>query len=244
MSRKVMNDDADEIVRREYRHGKVAYGFQWNKTHHERLGSQEGDLASLWAHLSIISGGKIPSDRFVDPFYVRSSTLKLPKMSAPRKVALRERLFRTGLVFRSLDSSLVHKIREYHRMRDDRSYSADHGILKEFLHSDSDTIAIEVPVWSDRYKLTGHVDLIRYVDGRIQVCDTNPARLSQPQRDFFNPYHKCRPMERWLLIILPTLFEVRSTPRFSPRSDAACSTLTLAGSSGQSCLLASWSRAT
>jgi hypothetical protein len=179
-----MTDDVDEIVRREYRHGKVAYGFQWNKTHHEHLGSKEGDLASLWAHLSIISGGKIPSNRFVDPFYVRSSTLKLPKISAPRKVALRERLLRTGSVVRSTDNSLVHKIREYHRNRDDRSYSADHGILKEFLHSDSDTVAIEVPVWSDRYKLTGHVDLIRYVDGRIQVCDYKPGPLESTANRF------------------------------------------------------------
>jgi hypothetical protein len=179
-----MTEKADEIVRREYRHGKVAYNFQWNKTHHEYLGNKEGDLASLWAHLSIISGGKIPSDRFVDPFYFRSSALMLPKMSAPKKVALRERLFRTGLLVRSLDNSLVHKIREYHRMRDDRSYSADHGILKEFLHFDSDTIAIEVPVWSDRYKLTGHVDLIRYVDGRIQVCDYKPGPLESTAKRF------------------------------------------------------------
>lgn len=179
-----MNDPDDEIVRREYRHGKVAYGFHWNKTHHENLGNKEGDLASLWAHLSIISGGKIPSERFVDPFYVRSSTLYLPKMSASKKVALRRRLLRTGSVVRSVDSSLVHKIREYHRNRDDRSYSADHGILKDFLHSDSDTIAIEVPVWSDRYKLTGHVDLIRYVDAKIQVCDYKPGPLESTANRF------------------------------------------------------------
>lgn len=179
-----MTEDADEIVRREYRHGKVAYGFQWNKTHHEHLGNKEGDLASLWAHLSIISGGKIPSDRFVDPFYSRSSTLKLPKMSVSRRVALRERLLRTGSVVRSMDNSLVRMIREYHRNRNDRSYIADHGILKEFLHSDSDTIAIEVPVWSDRYRLTGHVDLIRYVDGNIQVCEYKPGPLESAANRF------------------------------------------------------------
>ncbi len=179
-----MNDDVDEIVRREYLHGKVAYGFQWNKTHHGNLGKEEGDLASLWAHLSIISGGKFPSDRFVDPFYVRSSTLKLPKMSAPRKVALRKRLLRTGSVVRSIESSLICRIREYHRNRDDRLYLADHGILKEFLHSDPETIAIEVPVWSDRYKLTGHVDLIRSVDGKIHVCDYKPGPLESTANRF------------------------------------------------------------
>jgi len=181
-----MHDEPDEIVRREYRHGKVAYGFQWNKTHHEKLGSKEGDLASLWAHLSIISGGKFPSERFVDPFYVRSSTLKLPKMSSTKKVALRERLLRTGSVVRSMESSLVPKIREYHRNRDEMSYSADHGILKQFLNSDLDTIAIEVPVWSDRYKLTGHVDLIRYVDGKIQVCDYKPGSLESTANRFLH----------------------------------------------------------
>jgi len=156
-----MHDEPDEIVRREYRHGKVAYGFQWNKTHHEKLGSKEGDLASLWAQ-------------------------KLPKMSSTKKVALRERLLRTGSVVRSMESSLVPKIREYHRNRDEMSYSADHGILKQFLNSDLDTIAIEVPVWSDRYKLTGHVDLIRYVDGKIQVCDYKPGSLESTANRFLH----------------------------------------------------------
>ncbi|MFW9800677.1 MAG: PD-(D/E)XK nuclease family protein [Candidatus Thorarchaeota archaeon] len=178
-----MTAGGDEIARREYRHGKVAYGFQWNKTHHEILGKNEGDLASLWAHLTLISSGRVPSEPFTDPFYARSSGLKLTKMKAARRVALRKRLIRAGSVVQSIENDLVQRIREYHRARNELSYSADHGILKEFLHRDPDTIAIEVPVWSDRYRLSGHVDLIRYVDGRIQVCDYKPGPLdSTPNR--------------------------------------------------------------
>lgn len=173
-----------EIVGREYKHGKVAYGFQWNRTHHEEMGKHEGDLASLWAHLLTISSGKIPTAPFSDPFYKRASSLRLPKMSASKKAALKNRLFRSGGVTRHEQSDLVDKIRDYHRSINDFSYSANHSIVKEFLLNDYATIAIEVPVWSERYRLSGHIDLLRFVDSKIQVCDYKPGSLESTSSRF------------------------------------------------------------
>ena len=179
-----MPSNSDDIVRRDYQHGRVAYAFQWNRSNHQTLGNETGDLASLWAHLTTIHTGKIPEVLFSDPFYTRASRLKLRTMSNAKKVGFRKQLIRSGSIIKNVDDDLVQKIRDYHRSRNDLSYSADHGILRDFLYHDSSTIAIEVPVWSERYRVTGHIDLVRYVDGFIQVCDYKPGSLESTQRRF------------------------------------------------------------
>ncbi|MFW9965119.1 MAG: PD-(D/E)XK nuclease family protein, partial [Candidatus Sifarchaeia archaeon] len=175
---------SNDILRRDFQHGKVAYGFQWNTAHHKELGHTEGDLASLWAHLNSILTGNVPANPFSDPFYTRASRLRFTEMSKPEKIGLRKKLKRTGALFSNIEDALVNLLRDYHRSRNDLSYCADHSILKEFILNDPHTIAIEVPVWSERYKLTGHVDIIRYNDGFIQVCDYKPGPMDQTKNRF------------------------------------------------------------
>ncbi len=175
---------SDDILRRDFQHGKVAYGFQWNTAHHKNLGHTNGDLASLWAHLNSILTGNVPANPFMDPFYTRASRLRFSDMTKSEKIGLRKKLKRLGVLTSLIDDDLVSLLRDFHRSRNDLSYCADHSILKEFIVNDFNTIAIEVPVWSERYKLTGHVDLIRYVDGMIQVCDYKPGPLEQTKNRF------------------------------------------------------------
>ncbi|MFX1485248.1 MAG: PD-(D/E)XK nuclease family protein [Promethearchaeota archaeon] len=172
-----------EISRREFKHGKVAYGFQWNKTNHEHIGKDTGDSACLWAHLSTIVSGKIPEEPFTNPFYISASKLKLKKMSKAAKINFRKKLERSGALRSDVNHDLVERIRDLHRAREDNSYRADHSIIADFLTTDPESIAIEIPVWSDQYNLSGHVDLIRIVDGVVQVCDYKPGKLeTTPQR--------------------------------------------------------------
>ncbi|MBN2230631.1 MAG: PD-(D/E)XK nuclease family protein [Candidatus Thorarchaeota archaeon] len=181
-----MPAESSDIVRRDYQHGKVAYAFQWNKSNHLEFGNQKGDLASLWAHLETIQSGKIPEVLFQDPFYTRASRLRFVNMSPAKKVGFRKQLKRAGSIRAQVDDDLVEKLRTFHRIRNDLSYSADHNILKEFLYHDPQTIAIEVPVWSEGYKITGHIDLIRYVDDYIQVSDYKPGSLESTNRRFLD----------------------------------------------------------
>ncbi len=181
-----MSESNDEIVRRDFKHGKVAYGFQWNKSNHIRIGNETGDSASLWAHLTTIQSGKIPKTPFTDVFYSRASSLKFKKMSNPARTKLRRKLERAGNLRRTIEHDLIEKIRECHRVIGDNSYQADHSILSEMLTNDPYTIAIEVPVWSERYQLSGHVDLIRCVDGTIEVCDYKPGKMDSTSKRFFN----------------------------------------------------------
>jgi hypothetical protein len=184
MKSRNMGPTLDDILRRDFQHGKVAYGFQWNTAHHKNLGHKEGDLASLWAHLNSILSGNVPANPFIDPFYTRASRLRFSEMSKPEKVGFRKKLKRTGALTVHIDDDLVTLLRDFHRSRNDLSYCADHSILKDFILTDPHTIAIEVPVWSERYRLTGHIDLIRYVDGVIHVCDYKPGSLERTKSRF------------------------------------------------------------
>lgn len=179
-----MTEPPNEIVRKEFRQGPIAYNFQWNRSNHQKLGYLEGDLASLWAHLSTVCSGKMPATPFSDPFYTRASSLRLSKMPPASRVGLRTRLMKRGLVTSKSESDLVSIIRDYHRAVNSLNYSADHSIVQRFVHDDPLTIAVEVPVWSDQYRLSGHIDLLRFVDGHIQVCDYKPGSLDSAQNRF------------------------------------------------------------
>ncbi|MFX0108772.1 MAG: PD-(D/E)XK nuclease family protein [Candidatus Hodarchaeota archaeon] len=126
----------------------------------------------------------MPDKPFTDPFYIKASSLQLPKLQAHKRVALRKRLERSGAIKSDINDDLVLLLRQYHRARNDLSYSADHSILTHFLDDDPKSIAIEVPVWSDRYRMSGHIDLVRYVDGGIQVCDYKPGKLETTKDRF------------------------------------------------------------
>ncbi|MFW9848198.1 MAG: PD-(D/E)XK nuclease family protein [Candidatus Thorarchaeota archaeon] len=179
-----MNGDHYDIARRDFKHGKVAYGFQWNRTNHERIGKDKGDAASLWAHLSTVISGKLPEEPFTNPFYVSASKLRLKQMSKVAKIKFRKKLEKAKALRLDASDELVEHIRELHRERNDISYRADHSILVDFLTTDSQAIAIETPVWSNRYNLSGHIDLIRIVNGVIQICDYKPGKLETTSQRF------------------------------------------------------------
>ncbi|MFO7835705.1 MAG: PD-(D/E)XK nuclease family protein [Candidatus Thorarchaeota archaeon] len=172
------------IVEREYRHASVPYQFQWNIINHRELGKVKGDLAALWAHLETVRDGGIPTEPFSSPFYARASSLRFESMSKAQLVGLRKRLMKNGYIIRDLENELVEQIRHYHRELGDNSYRANHSILREFLSHDTNAIAVEVPVWSTKHSISGHIDLVRYADGAIQVCDYKPGRLDKTATRF------------------------------------------------------------
>jgi hypothetical protein len=177
---------SNDIAKRDYQHGRIAYAFQWNVSNHLRLGNQTGDLAALWAHLQTIKAGKIPEALFSDPMFTRASRLRLINMPQAKKVGFRKQLERLGSISFKVDDDLVILLRQFHVSRNDLSFAADHEILNEFLLHDLNTIAVEVPVWSERYNITGHIDLIRYVDGQIQISDYKPGPLESTKRRFLD----------------------------------------------------------
>lgn len=50
-----------------------------------------------------------------------------------------------------------------------------HFILEQyFLKKDQYTLATEVPVWSEKYNMSGFIDILRVKNKRIQICDFKP----------------------------------------------------------------------
>jgi hypothetical protein len=141
-----MNDRSNDIVRCDFQHGKIAYAFHWNQSHHRGFGNELGDSAALWAHFTQIMNGNIPESYFRDPFYRRASSLRLKRRPAHVKVRLRKRLEKSGALTLSVDDDLVERIRELHRNRGDKSYRSDHSIVRDFLTVDCSSVAIEVPI--------------------------------------------------------------------------------------------------
>ncbi|MEM4735370.1 MAG: hypothetical protein QXS20_06570 [Candidatus Thorarchaeota archaeon] len=175
-----------DIVSRVFTHRGTTYNCRWNRTNHARLGKEMGDLASLWGHLSSVLTGRVPENPFMGLPYRRASSLHLDLSSKTSKIRLRNRLMSSGMITSRVDDDLVRLTREFHRLRREDSYCADHSILEEFLMRDPNTIATEVPVWSDRHMLSGHIDLVRAVDGIIQVCDYKPGPLHETGQRFLN----------------------------------------------------------
>jgi len=105
-------------------------------------------------------------------------------MTPASRVGLRRRLMKHGLLTSQSESDLVSIIRTYHRAVNSSNYAADHSIVQQFILDDPLTIAVEVPVWSDAYRLSGHIDLLRFVDNHIQVCDYKPGPLDSTQGRF------------------------------------------------------------
>ncbi len=179
-----MSEDESAVVSRDFQHGRVAYRFLWNTAHHRSLGYESGDLAALWAHLEAVRRGSIPTVPFQDPSYLRASGLRLTRMSRSAAVGFRERLFRSGMVRVYSDDPLVNALRQFHRARNSTARPLDHGVLRDFIMHDPASIALEVPVWSDEYHLSGHIDLVRFEDGLVQVCDYKPGPLETTRHRF------------------------------------------------------------
>lgn len=58
-----------------------------------------------------------------------------------------------------------------------------HPIMQEYMfNNDEHTIAYEVPVFSNNLNLSGHIDLIRLKDNKIQIVDFKPDKQRKPEK--------------------------------------------------------------
>lgn len=59
-----------------------------------------------------------------------------------------------------------------------------HDIMQDYLiWNDHQTIAIEVPVYNYEANISGHIDIVRIVNGRVQIVDFKPkAKKEKPDK--------------------------------------------------------------
>lgn len=164
----------NEILRKKITHRRITYLFQWNRTNHKLFVSDPSlhDFAgSLWDFLERVYTDDIPHHFFSRSDFGRASTMRLPNISKTDGANLAYRLAKEGLVNLESSSELLKLVRKV------TGSSTSHGsVLSFLLNFDPNSIASEIPVYSEELKLTGHIDLLRLrSDATIQVLDFKPG---------------------------------------------------------------------
>ncbi len=153
---------------RRFNHGPIRYEFRWNTAHHKDVNNSV-ITRRIWKFLEQILAGNFPQFYF-SPLsgFRRASNQRIRGLYKPERLRLIQALKREGLVKEYTNHPLSNISREV-------LTSSHPDILTNLLRNDVSSIAIEVPVWSTKLKLTGHIDLIRIDESHIQITDYKPA---------------------------------------------------------------------
>ncbi|MHA1917168.1 MAG: hypothetical protein ACTSUV_02515 [Candidatus Ranarchaeia archaeon] len=160
------------ILTRIFRHGPIDYSFQWNlRNHLNEKKNQIGQI--LWNELKNIYKGEIPDFYFSKlSGFDRASTFKIKGFNRQEKEELESSLIERKLLEVYENHSLINNSKQ----TPDISHPS---VLSKLLREDPNSIAIETPVWSTNYLITGHVDLLRINKDSLEVIDY------KPKGDFF-----------------------------------------------------------
>jgi hypothetical protein len=163
-----------DILRKRIMHKRITYLFQWNRTNHRLFVSDPSlhDFAGLlWDFLERVYRDDIPHDLFSRTDFGRASSMKLPNIPKSSETNLAYQLAKEGLVNLESSNELLKLVKKVTRS------STSHGsVLSFLLNFDPNSIATEIPVYSEELRLTGHIDLLRLKSGAtVEVLDFKPG---------------------------------------------------------------------
>ncbi len=155
------------ILTRIFRHGPITYSFQWNIRHHLSFrDTTTGEM--VWKHLREVYKGNIPEDYFSQVSgFDRASSYRIKSQPEISKIELSDSLKRKSLIHKIKNHPLV----ENSKRANDSSHPA---VLSTILRRDPSSISIETPVWSTNRRITGHIDLIRFSNSKLEIIDYKP----------------------------------------------------------------------
>ncbi|MFX0057668.1 MAG: hypothetical protein ACFE85_09560 [Candidatus Hodarchaeota archaeon] len=183
------------LKKRVFIHQNIPYAFNWNITNHRaklyQITTNKDDFIKLGTYLKRIYKGNIPNTVFNSSKFPRVSQFKIRGIKPAFISSFSKRLIREGIVERSDSKSKLPEFAQsvYENFKN-HNINKDPGhepILKNILIKDTDSIAIEVPIWkrfSENKFITGHIDLIQIENNTIKVIDYKPEGkflLSLPQ---------------------------------------------------------------
>jgi len=162
-------------------HQNIPYAFNWNIAHHKQKISPKNpyreEFKTLGSYFKKIYQGTIPNELF--------NTRNLPRVSSFSKKLIREgKITQYGS-----DSKLpnyANNVYENFRINEIGKKPGHEPILKNILIKDSNSVAIEIPIWKkiDSKVVTGHIDLIQIENNLVKVIDYKPEgkfMISLPQ---------------------------------------------------------------
>jgi hypothetical protein len=163
-----------DVLRKKIVHRRITYLFQWNQSNHKLLMSNaptRDSASSLWRFLERVYNDDIPHEYFWRNDFKRASMMKLASIPKSNGVGLVYKLAREGLVNLESHSDLLSLVKKV------SSSSRSHGSVLSFLiNFDPHAVSSETPVYDEKLKMTGHIDLVRITPtGNIQVLDFKPG---------------------------------------------------------------------
>ena len=175
-------------------HQNIPYAFNWNIAHHKQKISPENpyreEFKTLGSYFKKIYQGTIPNELFNTRNLPRVSQFKIRGLRPAFINSFSKKLIREGKIMQyGSDSKLpnyANTVYENFRVNKIGKKPGHEPILKNILIKDSNSVAIEIPIWKkiDNKVVTGHIDLIQIENSLVKVIDYKPEgnfMISLPQ---------------------------------------------------------------
>jgi len=175
-------------------HQNIPYAFNWNIAHHKQKISPENpyreEFKTLGSYFKKIYQGTIPNELFNTRNLPRVSQFKIRGLRPAFLNSFSKKLIREGKIMQyGSDSKLpnyANTVYENFRVNKIGKKPGHEPILKNILIKDSNSVAIEIPIWKkiDNKVVTGHIDLIQIENSLVKVIDYKPEgnfMISLPQ---------------------------------------------------------------
>lgn len=173
------------IKRKDFYHKSIKYSFNWNFiNHHHKLKALETNrlafkrLASFFK--KVCEGSVVPNSIFNSNDFPRVSQFKIKGLSRAYVRSLSKQLIRSGKIT-LLDKNhklpkAAQTVYNTYKVNNINRKPGHDPVLKNILITDSDSLAIEVPIWKkfNEEFITGHIDLIQVEEGTLKIIDYKP----------------------------------------------------------------------
>ena len=175
-------------------HQNIPYAFNWNIAHHKQKVTSNNpyreEFKNLGSFFKKIYQGTIPNELFNLRNLPRVSQFKIRGLRPAFINSFSKRLIREGKIEQyGSDSKLPKYANDVYvnfKLNEIGKKPGHEPILKNILIKDSNSVAIEIPIWKkyDNKVVTGHVDLIQIENNLVKVIDYKPEgnfMISLPQ---------------------------------------------------------------
>ena len=181
-----LSSSAPKIIEKDMFHQSFRYTFKWVKTRHHNLQLAKPSRL-LYQFLIKIAKGNYPKLYFNNKNVQRISQFRLNKLKRGKVADIGKTLIRDGHI---VETQSIHKLTKIakHLFADhiltNKHKPSHHDIQTRILEEDSQSIAMEIPIWGEPpvtpEVVTGHIDLIRIINDTIHVIDYKPENNFMP----------------------------------------------------------------
>ncbi|TFG20054.1 MAG: hypothetical protein EU530_04320 [Promethearchaeota archaeon] len=175
-----------KIIEKEMVHQGIGYTFKWVRHRYSAL-SQNTKTQVLYKYLSTIAQGHYPKEFFNDRSVQRISQFRLNRLKRGIVAEIGKSLIREGHIQETLSIHPLTKIAKHlfaEHVNQQKPKPSHNDIQTRILEKDPHAMAMEIPIWGNPpitpEVVTGHIDLLRFVDDVLFILDYKPENNFMP----------------------------------------------------------------